>query len=103
MNTKKKKTNLFIINSSDEVASSANQEDSINSSNPLTRPTTGTSLDDSSPATSDDESLGDMETWSSVTAEMIQQLTEIEKKRQEIINGMKTNYFFIRCAPSTNT
>lgn len=58
----------------------------MNSSNPLARPHTG-SLDDSSPATSDDESLGDMETWSSVTAEMIQQLTDIEKKRQEIING----------------
>jgi len=58
----------------------------MNSSNPLARPNTG-SLDDSSPASSDDESLGDMETWSSVTAEMIQQLTDIEKKRQEIING----------------
>lgn len=76
------------LNYSDEVSCpTSNQEDTMNSSNPLARPHTGTSLDDSSPATSDDESLGDMETWSSVTAE---QLTEVEKKRQEIIKGMKT-------------
>lgn len=53
------------------------------------RPNTGTSLD-SSPATSDDESFRDMETFSSATAEMVQQLTDVEKKRQEIINGKKS-------------
>lgn len=74
----------------------------MNSSNPLARPNTG-SLDDSSPATSDDESLGDMETWScSVTAEMIQQLTDNEKKRQEIINGVFAHLTELYCKNITS-
>lgn len=65
-----------------------NQDDSINTSTSMTplRPNTGTSLD-SSPATSDDESFRDVETFSSANADLVQQLTDIEKKRQEIING----------------
>lgn len=58
------------------------QDDVSNTSIATTpgRPHTGTSLD-SSPATTDDESF---EGWNT---EMFQQLTETEKKRQEIING----------------
>lgn len=66
----------------------AQHDDTINTSTTTTpgRPHTGTSLD-SSPATTDDESFRDIEAWNTVTTEMIQQLTEAEKKRQEIING----------------
>lgn len=65
-----------------------NQDDVVNTSTSTTpgRPQTGTSLD-SSPATTDDESLRDIEGWNTATPEMIQQLTDQEKKRQEIING----------------
>lgn len=49
----------------------------------------GTSLDTSSSSSEDESFSRDLETtWSSnVTQEIIQQLTEAEKKRQEIING----------------
>lgn len=63
-------------------------DDVVNTSTSTTpgRPHTGTSLD-SSPATTDDESFRDIEAWNTAAAEMVQQLTETEKKRQEIING----------------
>ena len=49
----------------------------------------GTSLDTSSSSSEDESFSRDLETtWSSnVTQEIIQQLTDAEKKRQEIING----------------
>jgi hypothetical protein len=69
-------------------------DDSINTS-ASGRPHTGATSLDSSPATTDDESFRD-DAWTAVSAEMIQQLTETEKKRQEIINGEKfTNFFCI--------
>lgn len=75
----------------DEASSpvSAAHDDSVNTSTTTTpgRPHAGTSLD-SSPATSDDESFRDIEAWNTVSAQMAQQMTDIEKKRQEIINGM---------------
>lgn len=75
----------------DDVGSTldTHQDDAINTSTSTTpsRPHTGTSLD-SSPATTDDESFRDMEGWNPVNSEQIQQLTETEKKRQEIINGI---------------
>jgi hypothetical protein len=53
------------------------------------KPMPGTSLDTSSSSSEDESFSRDLETtWSSnVTQEIIQQLTEAEKKRQEIING----------------
>lgn len=75
----------------DDVGSSldTHQDDAINTSTSTTpgRPHTGTSLD-SSPATTDDESFRDIEGWNAATTEIIQQLTETEKKRQEIIKGL---------------
>lgn len=66
----------------------AHHDDSVNTSTTTAsgRQNTGASLD-SSPATTDDESFRDIEAWNAVTQEMIQQLTETERKRQEIING----------------
>lgn len=65
----------------------AHQDESANTSTTTPgRQNTGASLD-SSPATTDDESFRDIEAWNAVTPEMIQQLTETERKRQEIING----------------
>jgi len=56
----------------------------------------GTSLDTSSSSSEDESFSRDLETtWSSnVTQEIIQQLTDAEKKRQEIING--------KCSSSSN-
>jgi hypothetical protein len=53
------------------------------------KPMPGTSLDTSSSSSEDESFSRDLETtWSSnVTQEIIQQLTDAEKKRQEIING----------------
>lgn len=80
--------NLYSLSFRDDVPSTpdAHHDDSINTSASGRTHTGATSLD-SSPATSDDESFRDMEGWNSVTAEMLQTLTEAEKKRQEIING----------------
>lgn len=79
----------------DEASSpvSTAHDDSVNTSTTTTpgRPHTGTSLD-SSPATSDDESCRDMEAWQSVAAQLAQQMTDIEKKRQEIINGAAVRF-----------
>lgn len=76
----------------DEVPTTpdAHPDDSINTSASGRTHIGATSLD-SSPVTSDDESFRDMESWT-VTAEMLQQLTDAEKKRQEIINGELTHY-----------
>ena len=77
----------------DDVSSPLDHpEDSINSSSVTitpNKPMPGTSLDTSSSSSEDESFSRDLETLSSnVTQEIIQQLTEAEKKRQEIINGI---------------
>ncbi|XP_070505008.1 rho guanine nucleotide exchange factor 12-like isoform X1 [Chironomus tepperi] len=78
----------------DDVASPLDHpEDSMNSSSVTitpNKPMPGTSLDTSSSSSEDESFSRDLETtWSTnVTQEIIQQLTDAEKKRQEIINEL---------------
>lgn len=77
------------FNRDDVTSSSLDQPDElVNASTSTAGQRPGTSQD-SSPASSDDESSRDLEPnlSATLTAEIMQQLTDAERKRQEIING----------------